>query len=89
MRLINIGYGNMISADRVVAIVAPDSAPVKRMIREAAEGGLLIDASCGRKTRSVLVTDSSHVVLSAIGTESVASRISEQSEQAAGGSDEV
>ncbi len=88
MKLINIGYGNMISAQRVIAVVGPDSSPVKRMIREAADKGMLIDASCGRKTRSVLITDSDHVVLSAIGTESVGARLSENVVQN-GGNDEV
>lgn len=75
MRLVNIGYGNMVSAERIVAVVAPDSAPVKRIVREAAEKGLLIDASCGRKTQSVLVADSDHVVLSAIPPKTVAERL--------------
>ncbi|MBQ8107495.1 MAG: DUF370 domain-containing protein [Ruminococcus sp.] len=74
MQLINIGYGNMVSSDRVVAIVAPDSAPIKRMIQDAKDKGTLIDATYGRKTRAVIVMDSDHVVLSAIAPETVGSR---------------
>ena len=66
MKLINIGFGNMVSAGRVVAVVSPDSAPVKRLIKEARERGMLIDASYGRSTRAVLIMDSDHVVLSAL-----------------------
>lgn len=75
MKLINIGYGNMVSAGRVIAVVSPDSAPVKRMIQESREGGTLIDATLGRKTKAVLIMDSGHVVLSAIQPLSVAGRI--------------
>ena len=74
VKLINIGFGNIVSAERVIAIVSPDSAPVKRIIQDAREKGLLIDATCGRRTRSVTVTDSNHVVLSAIQPETVAAR---------------
>ncbi|MCH5188372.1 MAG: DUF370 domain-containing protein [Oscillospiraceae bacterium] len=74
MRLINIGYGNMISDLRLVSVVAPDSAPIKRLIQESREKGLLIDATYGRKTRSVVIMDSSHVILSAIQPETIASR---------------
>lgn len=81
MKLINIGYGNMLSAGRIVAIVSPDAAPVKRMIQNAREKGMLIDASCGRKTKAVIVTDSGHVVLSAVQTETVAHRAGEGSEE--------
>ena len=72
MKLINIGFGNMVSAGRVVAVVSPDSAPVKRLIKEARERGMLIDASYGRSTRAVLIMDSDHVVLSALQPETVA-----------------
>ena len=72
MKLVNIGFGNMISAQRLVAIVSPDSAPVKRMIQEGRERGMLIDATYGRKTRSVVIMDSDHIVLSAIQTDTVA-----------------
>ncbi len=74
MKLINIGFGNMISDARVLSIVAPDSAPIKRMVQEARERGMLIDASYGRKTKSVIVMDTDHVVLSAIGPEVIAAR---------------
>lgn len=74
MKLIDIGFGNMVSARRVVAIVSPDSAPVKRLGQEARERGVLIDASFGRKTRSVLVMDSGHVVWSSLPTQQIAGR---------------
>ena len=75
MKLINIGFGNMISAQRLVAIVSPDSAPVKRMIQEGRERGILIDATYGRRTRAVLVMDNDHLVLSALQPETVAARL--------------
>ena len=75
MKLINIGYCSMISAERLVAVVSPDSAPIKRMIVEAREAGRLIDATYGRKTRAVLVCDSDHVILSALQSETVSSRL--------------
>ena len=75
MKLVNIGFGNMISAQRLVAIVSPDSAPVKRMIQEGRERGILIDATYGRRTRAVLVMDNDHLVLSALQPETVASRL--------------
>ena len=74
MRLINIGCGNMVSAERLVAVVSPDSAPIKRIIKEAREQGHLIDASYGRSTRAVLLMDSDHVILSALQPETVANR---------------
>ncbi len=77
MQLVNIGYGNMLSSSRIIAIVSPDAAPVKRMIQNARDKGMLIDASCGRKTKSVIVTDSDHVVLSAVQPETVAHRIND------------
>ncbi len=76
MLLINIGYGNMLSATRVITIVAPEASPVKRIVQSARERHMLIDATCGRKTKSVIVTDSNHVVLSAISAETLAHRIS-------------
>lgn len=83
MRLINIGFGNMVNAERVIAIVSPDSAPIKRIIREAEDKGNLINATYGRRTRAVIVTDSDHVVLSALQTETVAARLgSETNEEA-------
>lgn len=69
MKLINIGFGNLVSQERVVAIVSPDSAPIKRMVQESRERGMLIDATYGRKTASILVMDSDHVVLSALAPE--------------------
>ena len=75
MKLINIGFGNMVSANRLVAIVSPESAPIKRMIQEARERSVLIDATYGRKTRAVLVMDSDHVILSAIPTDKMAERL--------------
>lgn len=74
IQLINIGFGNIVSANRIVAIVSPESAPIKRTISEARERGQLIDATYGRRTRAVIITDSSHVVLSAIQPETVANR---------------
>lgn len=75
MELINIGFGNLISAPRLIAIVSPDSAPVKRLVQESRDRGMLIDATYGRKTASVLIMDSDHVVLSALSTEKMASRL--------------
>lgn len=74
IQLINIGFGNIVSANRVIAIVSPESAPIKRIISDAREQGRLIDATYGRRTRAVIITDSSHVVLSAIQPETVAHR---------------
>ncbi len=74
MELVNIGYGNMISAQRLIAVVSPDSAPVKRMVSEARERSMLIDATFGRKTAAVLVMDSDHVVLSGLPIEKLAPR---------------
>lgn len=76
MKLINIGFGNMVSASRLVAIVSPESAPIKRIIQEAKDGGSLIDATYGRRTRAVIITDSDHVILSAVQPETVANRLS-------------
>lgn len=76
MRLINIGFGNVVCADRIIAVVSPDSAPVKRMVQEARENRRIIDATQGRRTRAVIVTDSDHVVLSAIQPETVSTRLS-------------
>ncbi|HXF82203.1 MAG TPA: DUF370 domain-containing protein [bacterium] len=74
VRLINIGFGNIVAANRIIAIVAPDSAPIKRIIQEAREKGVLIDATYGRRTRAVVITDSGHVLLSAVQPETVAHR---------------
>ena len=75
MKLINIGFGNMISAGRLIAIVSPESAPIKRMVQEARDRGVLIDATYGRRTRAVRITDSDHIVLSAPQPETVAGRL--------------
>lgn len=75
MKLLNIGFGNMVSSDRLIAIVSPDSAPIKRMIQESREKGLLIDGTYGRRTRAVILMDSDHVVLSAIQPETIANRL--------------
>ena len=75
MKLINIGFGNMVSANRLIAIVSPESAPIKRIVQEARDKGVLIDATYGRRTRAVLITDSDHVVLSAIAAEKLAQRL--------------
>lgn len=77
MKLINIGFGNMVSASRIIAIVSPESAPIKRIVQDAKERGTLIDATYGRRTRAVIITDSDHVVLSAIQPETVANRLND------------
>ena len=74
MQFINIGFGNIVSANRIVSIVSPESAPIKRIVQEAKEKGTAIDATYGRKTRAVIFMDSGHIVLSAIQTETIASR---------------
>ena len=74
MKLLNIGFGNAVSMDRIIAIISPDSAPVKRMIQDAKDRGILIDATYGRKTRTVLVTDSGHIILSGLQTETITGR---------------
>ena len=78
MKLINIGFGNMISSSRLIAIVAPHSAPIKRMIQEARDRGMLIDATYGRRTRAVIIMDTDHVILSAILPETVAGRMNDK-----------
>lgn len=87
MKLINIGFGNMVSAGRILAVVAPESAPIKRIIQDMREKGMLIDATFGRRTRAVLVMDSGHVILSAIQPETVAGRIGGKGESPSGGED--
>lgn len=73
--MVNIGFGNIVAANRIVAIVSPESAPIKRIIQEAREKGILIDATYGRRTRAVIIVDSGHVVLSAVQPETVANRL--------------
>lgn len=75
MKLINIGFGNLVSSARVLAIVSPDSAPIKRIVQEARDRSMLVDASFGRKTKSVILMDTDHVVLSAIAPEIIAGRM--------------
>lgn len=75
MKLINIGYGNMVSAERIVTIVSPDSAPIKRLVQEARDNGNAIDATYGRKTRAVIIMDSGHIILSSLITDTLAARI--------------
>ena len=75
MKLINIGFGNVVVANRLVAVVSPDSSPIKRIIQDARDKGTLIDATYGRRTRAVIITDSDHIVLSAIQAETIANRI--------------
>ena len=78
MKLINIGFGNMVSAGRLVAIVSPESAPIKRMVQEARDRSILIDATYGRRTRAVLIMDNDHIVLSALQPETIANRLGER-----------
>lgn len=80
MKLVNIGFNNMISRDRIVAIISPDSAPAKRLVQDAKDTGRAIDCSSGRKTRSVIITDSDHVILSSIQTEAITARIAGEAE---------
>ena len=77
MKFINIGFGNMVSAGRIVAIACPDSAPVKRLVQDAKEDNRVIDVSSGRRTRAVIITDSDHVILSAIQTETITNRLTD------------
>ena len=80
MRLVNIGFGNLVSANRMIAIVSPESAPIKRIIQDAKERGTLIDATHGRRTRAVIITDSDHIILTYLQSETVANRITEDEE---------
>ena len=75
MKFINVGFGNMVAADRVIALASPDSAPMKRLVQDAKDDGRAIDVTCGRRTRSIIITDSEHVILSAIQTETIANRL--------------
>ena len=81
MQMLDIGFGSLICADKIVAVVSPDSSPIKRTVQEAREGGRLIDATYGRKTESVIITQSDHVILCALGTDRIAQRISELKER--------
>ncbi|KUO52450.1 MAG: hypothetical protein APF76_05295 [Desulfitibacter sp. BRH_c19] len=84
IKLINIGFGNIVSANRIIAIVSPESAPIKRIIQESREKGMLVDATYGRRTRAVIITDSDHVVLSAVQPETVAHRLNVKNTNNAG-----
>ena len=75
MKFINVGFGNMVAADRIVALASPDSAPIKRLIQDSKDEGRAIDVTCGRRTRAAIITDSEHVILSAIQTETIANRL--------------
>ena len=88
MRLINIGFGNMVSASRLVAIVSPESAPIKRIVQDAKERGSLIDATYGRRTRAVIIMDSDHIVLSAIMPETISGRLENRGTESEGNPDE-
>ena len=80
MKFINIGFGNMVAADRVITIVSPESAPIKRLMQDAKAEGRVIDVSCGRRTRAVIITDSGHVIFSAIQSETVANRLESEND---------
>lgn len=84
MKLINIGFGNMVSAGRLIAIVSPESAPIKRVIQDARDRGMLVDATYGRRTRAVIITDSDHIILSAIQPETVAHRLTDREDEGIG-----
>jgi regulator of extracellular matrix RemA (YlzA/DUF370 family) len=84
MKLLNIGFGNMVSTQRLIAIVSPESAPIKRLIQEARDRGNLIDATYGRRTRAVIIMDNNHVILSAIQPETVANRLGGRAEEEGG-----
>lgn len=88
MRLVNIGFGNMVSVDRIIGVVSPESAPIKRIISDARERGRLIDATYGRRTRAVIIADSGHIILSAIQPETVSNRISGHTDKDTFDSDE-
>ncbi len=80
MKFINIGFGNMVAADRIVTIVSPESAPIKRLMQDVKAEGRVIDVSCGRRTRAVIITDSGHVIFSAIQSETVANRLESEND---------
>ena len=80
MRFINVGFGNMVAAERITILASPDSAPMKRLVQDAKDDGRAIDVTCGRRTRAVVITDSEHVILSAILTETIANRLDSSEE---------
>ena len=81
MQFINVGFNNMVAADRIVTLAAPDSAPIKRLIADARTSGRLIDVTCGRRTRAVIITDSDHVILSSIQSETIINRLTGQTKE--------
>lgn len=88
MKFINIGFGNMVAAERVIAVVSPDSAPIKRLIQDAKDSGRAIDVTCGKRTRAVIITDSEHVILSAFQSETISNRLSDEEDDDTGDSEE-
>ena len=88
MKLINIGFGNMVNSSRIIAIVSPDSAPIKRIVIEAKDNRVLVDATYGRRTRAVIITDSSHVILSPLQPETIANRLTDSYEEGGDEDDE-
>ncbi|NLL63166.1 MAG: DUF370 domain-containing protein [Ruminococcaceae bacterium] len=87
MKLVNIGFGNCVNTDRIIALVSPDAAPIKRIVQEAKEKGTLIDASCGRKTRTVIITDNDQVILSYLEIKTLTHRINGEEESEGGSVD--
>ena len=81
MTFINVGFGNLVAAERIVVIAVPDSAPIKRLVQDARDAGRVIDVTCGRRTRAVLLTDSEHVILSAIQSETISNRLASEVEE--------
>ena len=88
MKFINIGFGNMVAAERVIAVVSTDSAPIKRLIQDAKDSGRAIDVTCGKRTRAVIITDSEHVILSAFQSETISNRLSDEEDDDTGDSEE-
>lgn len=82
MKFINVGFGNMVAASRIVALASPDSAPIKRLVQDARDEGRVIDVTCGRRTRAVIITDSEHVLLSAFQTETISNRLDDSADDA-------
>ncbi len=80
MKFINVGFGNMVAAERVVAVVSPDSAPIKRLVQDAKDNGRAIDVTCGKRTRAAIITDSEHVILSAFQSETISNRLNDNDE---------
>lgn len=89
MKFINIGFGNMVAAERVVAVVSPDSAPIKRLVQDAKDSGRAIDVTCGKRTRAVIITDSEHIILSAFQSETISNRLSDGEDEDDEDEDEV